>query len=307
MATELHISISAERVFSFGPLNISNSMLTSLIVSGLLILFFVAVNRSLDPKAKKPKALQNLAEFMVEGFFGLVQGVTGDEQKTRFFLPYFMSFFLFIMLNNWFGLLPGVGTIGFTQSETGTEHAVLLDKEISAPISSVQASQPVEEELVVEHGILNESEVELEDAESMSAEHGKEGVFVPYFRAGTADLNTTIALSLTTMAIIQFAGVKYLGLAYFKKFFDLRSPILFVVSILESISEVAKIISFSFRLFGNIFAGEVLLVVIGSLVPIIAPLPFYGLEIFVGFIQAFVFALLSLVFFNIAVAGHDEH
>jgi F-type H+-transporting ATPase subunit a len=282
----------------------------------LLIAFFAAVKAELNPKAKRPGPLQNFAEFMVQGFYGIVQGVTGDHKKTRFFMPYFMSFFLFIIANNWFGLLPGVGTIGFTQNAEGTQHAVLQQKEMTAPVGVAHA----QEEVVVdehaadhtettapaageEHAVTEEHATTEEHADESHAE----GVYVPYLRAGTADLNTTLALSLFTMGMVQFIGVKYLGLAYFKKFFNFKDPISFFVSILEIVSEVAKIVSFSFRLFGNIFAGEVLLIVIGALVPIIVPMPFYGLEIFVGFIQALVFSLLSVVFFNVATVSHDEH
>jgi F-type H+-transporting ATPase subunit a len=281
-------------------------MFTSLIVSGLLILFFVAVNRSLNAKANKPKPLQNIAEYLVEGFYGLVQGVTGDHKKTRFFLPFFMTFFLFIIMNNWFGLLPGVGTIGFKESTSGTEHAVLLQKEIDSPVNAVQAATIAQEsadsnEVIIEENGLETVET-VEEAETASTE-----VFVPYLRAGTADLNTTIALSLFTMGMVQIVGIKYLGLAYFKKFLNFKNPITVFVSVLETVSEFAKIISFSFRLFGNIFAGEVLLVVIGALVPLLVPMPFYGLEIFVGFIQALVFSMLSVVFYNVATVSHDDH
>ncbi len=129
---------------------------------------------------------------------------------------------------------------------------------------------------------------------------------VPLLRGATADLNTTLALALVSVFSIQFFGVQKLKLAYFKKFMDFSSPINFFVGILETISEFAKIISFSFRLFGNVFAGEVLLAVVISLVPLIAPLPFFGLEIFVGFIQALVFAMLTLVFIHMATVGHGE-
>lgn len=294
MAGELHISISAERVFSFGPVNISNSILTSLIVSTLLILFFLAVRATLNKKTKEISPLQNIAEFLVQGCYGMVQGVTGDHKKTRFFLPFFLSFFLFILLNNWIGLIPGVGTIGFRETPTGTEQAVLLQHEIKVPVARAQAAEETN----------NTSAVTEPSTEEKPEE---KPIFVPYFRAGTADLNTTLALAVFTMTMVQVMGVKYLGLAYFKKFFNFKNPILFFVSVLETISEVAKILSFSFRLFGNIFAGEVLLVVVGSLIPLIAPMPFYGLEVFVGLIQALVFSLLSIVFFNVATVSHDEH
>jgi F-type H+-transporting ATPase subunit a len=136
-------------------------------------------------------------------------------------------------------------------------------------------------------------------------EHAGEEVFVPLLRAATADLNTTLALALVAVIMVQYWGLKYLGVkVYLKKFIDLSGPIEFFVGILEIISEFAKIVSFSFRLFGNIFAGEVLLVVIAFLIPILAPAPFMALELFVGFIQALVFAMLTLVFLSIATAKH---
>lgn len=135
--------------------------------------------------------------------------------------------------------------------------------------------------------------------------HGEEKEFLPIFRSGSADLNTTIALALIAMSAIQFFGLKTLGGGYLKKFFNFSSPIMFYVGILELIGEFSKIISFAFRLFGNIFAGEVLLTVIAFLIPLFAPLPFLGLELFVGFIQALVFSILTAVFLNAATS--KEH
>jgi len=139
---------------------------------------------------------------------------------------------------------------------------------------------------------------------------GKE-VFIPILRAPTADLNTTLALALIAMVAVQAYGFRYLGLDYLKKFFDFSNPIKAFVGILELISDISKVISFAFRLFGNIFAGEVLLAVIAfltaSFLPV-APLPFYGLELFVGLIQGLVFMMLATVFINMATLGHgDDH
>jgi len=266
------------------------------------------------PSMKKPHPLQNIFEYMIQGFYRLIQGITGDHKKTRLFLPFFMTFFLFILANNWFGLVPGVGTIGFRETETGTEQMVLLQHEIKTPVAlaATATAQAPAEEAQLENNLVETEDAggELgitEEAQANPEEH-QTSIFIPYFRAGTADLNTTIALALFTMIMVQVIGVKYQGLGYFKKFFDLRNPIMFFVSILETVSEVAKVLSFSFRLFGNIFAGEVLLVVVGSLIPLIAPMPFYGLEIFVGLIQALVFAMLAVVFFTQASASHEgEH
>lgn len=138
-------------------------------------------------------------------------------------------------------------------------------------------------------------------------EHEGKKVLIPLFRSATSDLNTTIALALVAVVSIQFFGIRAVGLkAHLGKFFvnPLKKPIEAFVGLLELVLEFAKIISFAFRLFGNVFAGEVLLVVITSLIPVLAPLPFLGMEVFVGFIQALVFALLTLVFIQIATVSH---
>ncbi len=131
-------------------------------------------------------------------------------------------------------------------------------------------------------------------------------VLTPFLRAGTADLNMTVAIAMISVIAAQFFGVMYVGAKkHLRKYFN-PNPTFTFVGIIEFIGEFTKIISFSFRLFGNVFAGEVLLLVISSLVPLLAPLPFYFLELFVGLIQGLVFALLSLVFFTIATTA-EEH
>lgn len=131
--------------------------------------------------------------------------------------------------------------------------------------------------------------------------HEGKRLIVPFIRASAADLNFTIALSLISVITIQIVGVMSIGLTkYLSKFLSFKSPLSFFVGILELISEVAKLVSFSFRLFGNIFAGEVLLIVMYTLVPYIVPLPFMALELFVGFIQALVFSMLTIVFIKMA-------
>lgn len=126
----------------------------------------------------------------------------------------------------------------------------------------------------------------------------------PILRAPTADLNTTFALAIIGVVLIQYYGFKYLGLGYLKKYINLSNPIMFFIGLLEIVSEISKIMSFSFRLFGNIFAGEVLLVVVATLVPVLASTPFLFLEVFVGLIQALVFSMLTAVFLSAAVAEH---
>lgn len=136
--------------------------------------------------------------------------------------------------------------------------------------------------------------------------HEGKKILVPFLRSGSADLNMTVALAMISVIAAQVFGVIYIGVKkHLKKYFN-PNPILTFPGIIEFIGEFTKIISFSFRLFGNVFAGEVLLLVIATLLPLVGPLPFYFLELFVGFIQAFVFALLSLVFFTIASTA-EEH
>ncbi|MDO8523077.1 MAG: F0F1 ATP synthase subunit A [bacterium] len=124
----------------------------------------------------------------------------------------------------------------------------------------------------------------------------------PLFRSPASDLNFTIALAIISVFAVNLLGSVAIGVGrHFSKFFTLKNPIFSFVGILELLSEFIKIISFSFRLFGNVFAGEVLLMIVGFLVPQIIPLPFLFLEIFVGFIQAFIFSMLTLVFLGMAV------
>ena len=135
-------------------------------------------------------------------------------------------------------------------------------------------------------------------------EHG-ERLFIPLFRGPSADLNFTLALAILSVFATNVIGVLTIGFVkHMKKYFTLKDPVSAFVGLLEFASEFAKIVSFSFRLFGNVFAGEVLLIIVGFLVPYLVPLPFLFLEVFVGFIQAFIFAMLTTVF--IAAATHDH-
>ena len=129
-------------------------------------------------------------------------------------------------------------------------------------------------------------------------EHG----FIPLFRSVNTDLNVTLALAIIAFVTIEVAGVTALGVwKYAGKFISFKSPVGFVVGLIELMSEIIRLISFSFRLFGNIFAGEVLIAVVSFLVPAILPVPLMGFEVFVGFVQAVIFSLLTLMFIKLAV------
>jgi F-type H+-transporting ATPase subunit a len=129
-----------------------------------------------------------------------------------------------------------------------------------------------------------------------------DGHFTPLLYPAATDLNITIAFAIIAFLTIEIAGVTVLGtLKYASKFLNFKSPLGFVMGLIELISEFARLVSFSFRLFGNIFAGKTLLVVIVFFVPYIVPVPLYAFEVFVGFIQAFIFAILTLFFIKIAI------
>jgi F-type H+-transporting ATPase subunit a len=132
--------------------------------------------------------------------------------------------------------------------------------------------------------------------------HGTSSHFVPYLYPAATDLNITFAFALVAFMTIQVAGVSAIGVfKYAGKFLNFSSPLGFAVGLIELVSEIARLISFSFRLFGNILAGKTLLLVITMFVPYIVPVPMLAFEVFVGFIQAFVFAILTLFFIKIAV------
>jgi F-type H+-transporting ATPase subunit a len=122
----------------------------------------------------------------------------------------------------------------------------------------------------------------------------------------------TLALGLLSVILIEYFGLKALGLEYLVRFFNFREgPMFTVIGFIELLSEFIRIVSFAFRLFGNIFAGEVVLIVMGYLFPYMLPVPFYAFEVFVALMQAVIFSVLTLVFMSMATqahgGGHDEH
>lgn len=254
----MNISLAAEPIFHIGSFAVTNSLVVGLIVT--LIFATVAWFISRRKFQEVPSGFQNFMEVLIEGALTFIESVTGNREQAKRFLPLTATIFFFVLLSNWFGLLPGVGTIGIYEIHEG--HTVL----------------------------------------------------VPFLRSASADLNTTLAIALISVFGTQIFGIvtlgffqhaaKYINLGSLIKHFNFQNIILFFVGILELVSEVAKVVSFSFRLFGNVFAGEVLLIVISALVPYLAPLPFLFLEIFVGLVQALVFSLLTLVFLTIATAEH---
>ena len=253
--------IAAEKLFFIGSFPVTNAYLNSLFAVLVIVVFAYIIKRKVSDIPKGP---QNFAESVLEIMLSYADGVTGSRQKSLKLLPMVGSLFLFIVISNWIGILPGIGSIGIYKT----------------------AADGIRE-------------------------------FIPMFRSANSDLNLTLAMALSCIVTTHILGIIAIGFfRYANKFIklgDLWSAfkslsaekilvafVEFGVGFLEIISEVSKVLSLSLRLFGNIFAGEVLLTVLASLISYIVPLPFMGLELLVGLIQALVFSMLILVYASIA-------
>jgi len=261
-------TIFAEPVFKIGNFEVTNSLINSW---GVVILILIIGVLTRNKIKKIPGKFQSFMEVVMEAILDTVDPITGSREKTKKVLPLVLGLFIFILLNNWLGILPGVGSIGYV------------------------------------------------------AEHDGHAMFIPYFRGGTADLNTTLALSIMAIAITHIWGVIAVGAwNHLNKFINFKAlidiprkikkdptvlminPIKFAVGLLEIVSEIAKIASLAFRLFGNIFAGEVLLFSMAAILMYVLPIPFLFMELFVGLVQALIFSMLTLVFI-VMMTSAEEH
>ncbi len=261
-------TIFAEPVAHIGSFSITNSLINSWLAVAIIVILAIVISKKIR---RIPRGIQNVAELIIDGALNLVDSVTGNRTLSRKIFPWVFTIFLFIIVNNWLGLIPGVGSIGFIETQGGHE------------------------------------------------------AFVPYLRGGTADLNTTLALAIFAVIASNIFGIIIVGgWKYFNKFVNVQAlaevpgklkqepttvfvnPIKFFVGIIEIIGELAKVASLSFRLFGNVFAGEVLLASMAVLFAFLLPIPFMFLELLVGLIQALIFAMLTLVYFTVA-ASTEEH
>lgn len=262
--------LAAESIITLGPLTVTNAFVNAIIA---LVAFVIAAWMIRRNVREIPGKFQNALEALLEFLLGFFDQVTNDREKSKRFLPLVGTLFLFILFSNWIGLLPGTGSIGVWQ--------------------------------------LHEGRPEL----------------IPLLRPAMSDLNLTLAMAVVSIVTSHLVGMFTLGFfVHWNKFIQLGTvwnalktlkPIAiltalveFVVGFIELFSEVAKVVSLSLRLFGNIFAGEVLITVISSLVAYAVPLPFMALELIVGVVQATVFALLTLVYLTVATAhphGEEKH
>ncbi len=260
-------TLFAEPVFNNSILLITNSLITSWIAVLIIVILALSLKRKIT---KIPGKLQQVFELIMEGGYGLCDQVTNSRKLSERIFPLAFAIFFFVLLNNWLGLLPltAIGTI------------------------------------------------QVHDGHQM---------FVPFIRGGTADINTTLALGLMAVIGSNVFGIMAIGgWKTFNKYLNINAiskgiknikkeptgmvvgPIKFFVGVLEFVGEIAKIASLSFRLFGNIFAGEVLLVSMSTLIAYFVPIPFLFLEVIVGIIQALIFSMLTLVYFTIASYDHDD-
>ncbi len=261
-------TLFAEPILKTEHILITNSLLNTWVVVLAVVVFCLFFKSRIRIV---PRGIQNAVEAVMEMMFGIFDSVTGSREKTLKYFPFVASFFVFILLNNWLGLMPGVGSIGYVASEHG------------------------------------------------------EKIFIPFLRGGTADLNTTLALAAIGVVFSHIFSIMALGFwKYINKFININAlleipgkiikdptiivvnPIKIFVGVIEIVGEFAKVASLSFRLFGNIFAGEVLLASMSALLAFGLPIPFMFLEIIVGMIQAFIFSILILAYLTMNTA-EEEH
>lgn len=261
-------TIYAEPIFHIGSFPVTNSLFNSWIAVALIVIFAVILKSKIR---LIPKGIQNVFEAVIDMLLNLFDSITGSHEKSVKYFPFVFSLFVFILVTNWISLFPGAGAIG---------------------------------QVVSEHG---------------------EKVFIPYLRGGTADLNATLSLAIIGVVASHVMSVITIGAwKYINKFVNIQAlieiprkvmkdpsvlfinPIKVLVGLLEIISEIAKIASLSFRLFGNIFAGEVLLASISATLAFGLPLPFMFLEVMVGAIQALIFSVLVLAYLSMMTTA-EEH
>lgn len=268
----IHISLKAEQVAEVFGVPVTNTMLMSWLVMLVLITLGVMVGKRIT---KIPSRLQTFFETLFGFILDYVEDVLESRALALRFFPLLATLFMFILLGNWFGLLPGIGSVyvhGEAYAEASAGHT------------------PGDPLFTDTHGTAQEP------GDAMAHT-------VALFHPVSTDLNVTLALALIAFVVIEVAGVAYVGLRnYAGKFFNFHSPIGFFVGLIELISELARLISFSFRLFGNMFAGKTLIIVAMFFVPYLIPVPLMLYEVLVGFIQASIFTLLTLFFMKLAVS-----
>jgi F-type H+-transporting ATPase subunit a len=278
-----------ENFIGLGPLYLVNTLPTLAVTLVLLIVIAFFTNRSLKQSQNTdlvPRGIGNVAEAILEMLYNLTEGSAGKYAKMIF--PWFATIMIYVLFANLLKLIPGFESIGVLHHAHGEGHTIA---EIGGGWSNLLPAK-------VEEGGY---------------------ILAPFFRGISVDLNFTASLAIISVVMIQVVGFRAQGPAYLSKFFNTRrmfkvpffGAMDFLVGLLELISEISKILSFAFRLFGNMFAGIVLVAIVAGLLGRISILPamIMMFELFVGVIQAFVFGMLTMVFMAQATQGHgdEEH
>ncbi|HEY4693374.1 MAG TPA: F0F1 ATP synthase subunit A [Bellilinea sp.] len=287
-----HIQVAPERItegtLNLGPLGevpFLNTFPTLLIVDLVIILLALAVRQAVKKGDLIPRGIAGAMESLIEVIYNLTESAAGKWTKQIF--PWFATIMLVVLVTNMVKLLPGFETIGVMHHAEGEGHLI--------------------------SGLGGNWYTLLPDKVE-----GEGYVLTPFLRALSTDLNFTVALALISVVMTQVIGIRAQGPRYFSKFLNFttmfKKPFFgfmdFLVGLLETISEFAKILSFAFRLFGNMFAGFVLMALISAMIPIFVPSMITMFEFFIGLIQAFVFGMLTMVFMAQATQGHggeEEH
>lgn len=336
----LNISIRPEPLFSIGPLTVSNGMLTTVIAVILCALLFGFLSRK---RSLIPGRGQALAEFAIESLLGQLEGSLGRRYGRTFF-ALIGTFFIFIIFANWFSLLPGIGTIGINKAKIVSNSNLTVSQATyalasgpvpvqSQPSSSANSVGNLTDatSVQIDKGKSNGqwvyvTPVDLETTDTQNnapfyavnpeepagyvlpsqlSPASSEKILVPFFRAPNADINMTLAMALISVILSEFMAIRVHGVGgWLKEFFP--SVKLAWLGPIEIASHVSRIISLTFRLYGNVFAGEVMIAVILNLGAGVILFVFIGLEVFFGFIQALVFFLLSTAYFSLGIFGQGE-
>jgi len=311
--------------FGVNGLTLTNTLIGTMLADLVVLLFAFGATRRLK---EVPGRFQGLFEVLTDALYSLAKSTAGSNARRIF--PLMATIFLFLLCANWLELIPGVDSVGLMHCAEGgqsgySRNGVVLEVKKALFRGERATEADYEACHAKEQGSASHTEIEpelgTEGAATSSAElaePARDNIYVvtSFVRAATTDLNLTMGLAVLAVLAVQYFGVRALGISYFAKFINIpaldnldKNPMGlmdFAVGLLDIISELSRVISFGFRLFGNMFAGQVLLFVIPFLAGALVEQAVYGFELFVGVIQAFVFAMLLLVFSAMATTGHGQ-
>jgi F-type H+-transporting ATPase subunit a len=296
--------LPAPVIFHIFGLPVTNGVLAGWIT----VVFLVALSWAVTRRMKLvPGRLQAVFEFLLGWIFDLCKSIAGEENGRKFF-PVVCTIFLFVLFNAWLSLIPGYGSIEKIEYKPVPENAVITPSK-EDPEQLVAVVDEVEFEVALVNG---EQMLKIEEE---------------LIRGANTDVNTPLAIAFISFVFVAYFGFRSLGIGWLGQYFnfvpffravgrifkgklnimDIFSGVITAfVGGLELLSRFITIVSFTFRLFGNMTAGEILLLIAAFLVPWVLAIPFYGLELLIGVVQALIFSLLTLVFVTMAVASHEH-